>query len=105
MTAVSHGQNNLFYRQRTLTEYSAFACWSALRTGKSHFPESTEVLKDSHSVYGANFRDFGMSWNTMQVYDKGCNDFANTTKDITALKQSYVYELNVTNMLIYRERD
>ncbi|KAJ4988130.1 hypothetical protein SVAN01_06382 [Stagonosporopsis vannaccii] len=104
MTEIYRGADPMFYTQKSLTDVSSFICWSALRSGKPHFPESTHVLKAAHDVFGASSRDFGRSWNTMQVhYAEECTEYMKTTTDIPALENSYVYDSNISNKLIYRE--
>jgi|SRR5690242_11234129 len=104
MTEVFRGADSMFYTQKSLTDPSSFICWSALRTGKPHFPQSTYVLKATNDVYGANDGKFGRSWDTMQVhYSKECTRYINTTTDITLLENSYVYNTSISNKLIYRE--
>ncbi|KAH6643016.1 hypothetical protein C7974DRAFT_302289 [Boeremia exigua] len=89
-------RGNMFYTQKTMSDSATFVCWSALRTGKPHFPESTMILKASRDVYGADSREFGRSWSTMQVhYDTNCAEFLKTTTDVTALENSFVYDPNL----------
>lgn len=97
---------NDYYNGEKLSGYSSFVCWSTLRTGKPHFPESTRILDASNDVYGADSSGFGRTWNTIRVhYDKNCTDYLNTTTDVTALENSRVYSYSWSNKPIYREGD
>lgn len=103
MTTAFSGADSLFFTKRALTDSSSFTCWSALRTGKSHFPETTRILKATQDVFGTNSREIGRSWNTLQVhYASECTEYVKTTTDVTALENSYVFDDN-SRKLIYRE--
>lgn len=106
MTAARHTTSRAYnyYSQTSLNSYASFVCWSALRTGKPHFPESTLILDASNDVYGADSSEFGRAWNTMQVhYDNNCTNYVKTATDITALENSWVYDYNVSSNVFYRE--
>jgi len=107
MTAVRYGDDSPWYGSQTVTGYGSFVCWSALRTGKPHFPESLHVLKSSRDVYGTqNYGEVGRTWDTIQVhYDANCTDYLRTATDVALLERSYFYNSNITNTLIYGDGD
>lgn len=107
MTAVRYGTNSGWYDSNTIKGYASFVCWSAFRTGKPHFPESLRVLESTRDVYGTqSYSDIGRTWNTIQVhYDANCTSYLKTATDVALLEQSYFYNYNVTNTLIYGDGD
>ncbi|KAJ8111205.1 hypothetical protein OPT61_g6150 [Boeremia exigua] len=93
-----------FYTKQKIRDRSSFVCWSALRTGRPHFPESTRVLEATEGVYSASSEDFGRTWNTIQVhFNESCAGYFNTTTDVVALEKSFVYDTSIQYRMIYRE--
>jgi hypothetical protein len=85
-----------------MTGPGSFICWSALRTGKPHFPASLRVLESTDDVYGTRQTDVGRTWDTIQVhYDKNCTDYLRTATDVASLEQSYFYNYNISSTLMY----
>lgn len=107
MTAVKYGTDSPWYSSKSINGHASFVCWSALRTGKPHFPESIRVLESTNDVYSADSSGFGRAWDTIQVhYDKNCTTYLKTATDIPALEQSYFFDSNISyNTLIYGEGD
>lgn len=83
-------EGNSWYDETSLKGELSFVCWSTLRSGKPHFPESTSILDATADVYGSDRGGFGRTWNAIQVhYDRNCTDFLRTATDISALESSY----------------
>jgi hypothetical protein len=101
MTAIKNGGS--YYVGDTLRGSMSFVCWSALRTGKPHFPASTAVLDASRDIYGSDSGGFGKTWSTIRVhYDMNCTDYAQTATDVSALENSWFAE-EQTHFKVYRE--
>jgi hypothetical protein len=77
-----------------ITGSISFPCWSALRTGKSHYPRSTRVLSYDEAIFGATQMQFDTTWKRIQVhYDSAnCSQFIKTTTDLVAIEESLVKE-------------
>lgn len=107
MTAVKYGVDSPWYSSQTINGYGSFVCWSAMRTGKPHFPESLRVLGATNDMYGSqSHNSIGRTWDTIQVhYDKNCSDYLETATDVASLEQSYFYNSNITYGLIYGDGD
>ncbi|KAF2798411.1 hypothetical protein K505DRAFT_195605, partial [Melanomma pulvis-pyrius CBS 109.77] len=75
---------------------SSFVCWSAFRTGKAHFPESSELLMSDRSSYGGVSDDLGNSYSRIVVkYAKeNCTGLSNTTSDARMLENTLGYSRN-----------
>lgn len=90
-----------YYDDTALRDSMSFVCWSALRIGKPHFPESTQVLDASSDIFGSSSHSFGKTWERIQVhYDSNCTDYVQTATDITALEKSWTYD---SSTQIYQE--
>jgi hypothetical protein len=107
MTAIRYGADSPWYSSQSINGYGSFVCWSALRTGKAHFPESLRVLESTRDVYGTqNYDDVGRTWDTIQVhYDANCTDYLKTATDVALLEHSYFYNSNMSSTLIYGDGD
>lgn len=108
ITALRYSGGSDWFDTQSITEPSSFVCWSTLRTGKPHFPESLHILESTHDVYGAKSDVFGRSWDTIQVhYDHNCTEYLKTATNVPALEQSYSYNINITynRKPIYSEGD
>ncbi|KAF3002487.1 hypothetical protein E8E13_005808 [Curvularia kusanoi] len=76
-----------------LVDPSSFICWSALKTGKPHFPGETFLLGLSWEKYSTRQQNLDTVWGSMQVrYDSNCSSYLRTETDIRALERSYVNE-------------
>lgn len=107
MTDVKYGPDSPWYSSLTIAELGSFVCWSAMRTGKPHFPESLRVLSATKDVYGSQRYDtIGRTWDTIQVhYDSTCSDYLQTATDVASLEQSYFYNSSITYGPIYGDGD
>jgi hypothetical protein len=99
-------QDGHFYEEPVLNGHMSFVCWSALKTGKPHFPETTDVLDASDSIYGSSSNSFGRTWNKIQVhYHSNCTDYVQTATEVTALERSWAYSTISENIRVYQEGD
>lgn len=97
-----------YYSQVSLNSGASFVCWSALRTGKAHFPESTMLLEKTQDILSADSSGFGKTWNTIQVhYDSNCTDYVKTATnvDVAELEKSWHYNYNYSSSIFYKEGD
>lgn len=71
----------------------SFPCWAAFRTGKPHYPKSTEILESYNGPFGSQQDQFGKNWKKIQVhYDRvNCSQHARTASDLFALEMDLNY--------------
>lgn len=90
-----------------ISDSSSFVCWSAFRTGKAHFPESTLVLTEDSSVLGNIADQFDRQYNRITVHwaKENCTGLANSTTDLSKLEASYVKPDNYYDSIAYVDGD
>ncbi|OAL47207.1 hypothetical protein IQ07DRAFT_133397 [Pyrenochaeta sp. DS3sAY3a] len=79
--------------EEVISSDMSFPCWAAFRTGKPHYPQSTEILESYNGPFGSQQDQFGKNWKRIQVhYDRvNCSQHARTASDLFALERDLKY--------------
>lgn len=76
-----------------IDDWKSFPCWSAFKTGRPHYPISSDILKEDGGEFGAGQDQFGWTWTRLQVHysDTNCTKYLKTATDadLVTLEKSY----------------